>query len=71
MTYDDVQTDVVLAARANMNMLRIWGGSDYGSDEFYDYCDEYGIMVWQDYPFSTELYPANKEFVDNVRQDAV
>ncbi|MBQ7984968.1 MAG: hypothetical protein IJ250_04940, partial [Bacteroidales bacterium] len=71
MTYDDVQTDVVLAARANMNMLRIWGGSDYGSDEFYDYCDEYGIMVWQDYPFSTELYPADKEFVDNVRQDAV
>ena len=70
MTYANSLNDVILAANANMNMLRIWGGSDYGSDEFFDYCDKYGIMVWQDYPFSTELYPVDSAFINNVKQDA-
>ncbi len=71
MTYADPLNDIILAKDANMNMLRIWGGSDYGSDEFFDYCDKNGIMVWQDYPFSTELYPVNDTFVNNVKQDAI
>ena len=71
MTYANPLQDIIYAAAANMNMLRIWGGSDYGSDEFFDLCDRYGIMVWQDYPFSTELYPVDDEFINNVKQDAV
>ena len=37
------------ATDANFNTLRIWGGGYYPEDEFYDLCDEYGIMVWQDF----------------------
>ena len=37
------------AIDANFNTLRIWGGGYYPEDEFYDLCDEYGIMVWQDF----------------------
>lgn len=37
------------AVDANFNTLRIWGGGYYPEDEFYDICDKYGIMVWQDF----------------------
>jgi beta-mannosidase len=57
--------------KANMNMLRIWGGGQYESDFFYELCDEKGIMIWQDFMFACALYPASNEFLENVRQEAV
>lgn len=65
------KTDIVLANQANMNMLRIWGGANYGDEEFYNLCDEYGIMVWQDFPFACELYPVDSAFLENVKQEAI
>ncbi len=58
------------AARANMNMLRVWGGGRYESDDFYDLCDEKGLLVWHDFMFSCALYPATPSFLDLVRQEA-
>lgn len=55
------------AVRANFNMLRIWGGGYYGSDELYDLCDEKGILVWQDFMFACLMYPFyEKDFLENV-----
>ncbi|HHV94085.1 MAG TPA: glycoside hydrolase family 2 protein [Firmicutes bacterium] len=59
------------AAAAHMNMLRVWGGGQYESDDFYELCDEKGIMIWHDFMFSCALYPATKEFLANVREEVI
>ena len=48
-----------LAANANMNMLRVWGGGLYEKDVFYNTCDELGIMVWQDFMNACSDLPEN------------
>ncbi|XP_033869509.2 beta-mannosidase isoform X1 [Acipenser ruthenus] len=57
------------AVDANMNTLRVWGGGVYEMDEFYDICDELGIMIWQDFMFACALYPTEKSFIDSVREE--
>jgi len=57
------------ATAAHMNMLRAWGGGRYESDDFYDLCDEKGIMVWQDMMFSCALYPATPAFLAGVERE--
>ncbi|XP_047711537.1 beta-mannosidase isoform X5 [Prionailurus viverrinus] len=57
------------AVDANMNTLRVWGGGIYEQDEFYQLCDELGIMVWQDFMFACALYPTDQGFLDSVRAE--
>jgi beta-mannosidase len=57
------------AKEANINMLRVWGGGIYEDDIFYDLCDQYGIMVWQDFMFAGAMYPVDIGFFDNVEQE--
>ena len=75
----DVRTDrakiefyVKACVKANFNMLRIWGGGYYGSDDLYDLCDKYGIMLWQDFGFACMTYPFYEDkFLDNVHKEVV
>jgi beta-mannosidase len=58
------------AKRANMNMLRVWGGGMYENEDFYDACDQNGILVWQDFIFACNPYPLyDKNFLDNVHAE--
>uniref|UniRef100_A0A0B6ZR31 Beta-mannosidase n=1 Tax=Arion vulgaris TaxID=1028688 RepID=A0A0B6ZR31_9EUPU len=54
------------AANVSINSLRVWGGGVYESEEFYQLCDELGIMVWQDLMFSVSLYPTYPAFLSLV-----
>jgi beta-mannosidase len=56
---------------SNMNMLRVWGGGIYEPNDFYDLCDEMGILVWQDFMFGCSMYPGDQAFLDNVRHEAI
>ena len=62
------------AAKANLNCLRVWGGGYYPNDDFYDLCDKYGLVVWQDLMFVKNTYELTpmmeeeitSELIDNV-----
>jgi beta-mannosidase len=60
------------AAETHQNMLRVWGGGFYEEERFYDLCDRYGILVWQDFIFSCSIYPLDdQEFTENVQLEVV
>ncbi|HTT92229.1 MAG TPA: glycoside hydrolase family 2 protein, partial [Acidimicrobiales bacterium] len=44
------------ARAANMNLLRVWGGGIYESEDFYNSADELGLLVWQDFLLSCAAY---------------
>jgi len=69
LTKADYRKMLLSAKDANMNMLRVWGGGVYESDDFYDLCDSLGIMVWQDFMFAGGMYPGDDAFMNNVREE--
>jgi len=64
-----------LALRANVNLLRVWGGGLIEKEMFYRLCDEMGMMVWQEMPQSSSGIgndPAtDAEFCGLLEQTAV
>jgi beta-mannosidase len=58
------------AKDANMNMVRLWGGGYYEADEFYDLCDELGIMIWHDFMFGNDWQPGAYDFEQGVEKEA-
>ncbi len=60
------------AAETHQNMLRVWGGGFYEDETFYDLCDQYGILIWQDFIFACSIYPLDdQEFLDNLHVEVI
>ncbi len=64
--YDRLLSDV---AAANMNTLRVWGGGLYENEDFYELCDEKGILLWHDCMFACAQYPATDDFLDLIGRE--
>lgn len=62
---------IELAADLNCNILRCWGGNVYEDHEFFDLCDENGIMVWQDFGMACGAYPEDEKFMRAMSEEAV
>jgi beta-mannosidase len=71
ITRERLRQRLTQARDASFNMLRVWGGGLYESEDFYSLCDELGILVWQDFCLACSMYPDDDAvFVENVRQEA-
>ncbi|XP_039268970.2 beta-mannosidase-like [Styela clava] len=69
VTLDNYTNLLQSAKDANMNMLRVWGGGIYETDDFYHIADKMGIMIWQDFMFACAMYPADAGFLASVSEE--
>jgi len=58
------------AVDLNVNLVRVWGGGVYESNDFYEVCDELGLLVWQDFPFACAAYPEGEPIRSEVIAEA-
>ncbi len=55
---------VKMAKEANFNILRSWGGQVINKESFFELCDEYGLLVWQEFPLTGTNYPDDDKFLN-------
>lgn len=65
--YDEL-TDRAL--EANFNMLRIWGGGIVNKESFHEFCDEKGILVWQEFPLACNNYVGTPRYMEVLEQES-
>ncbi|PUB20817.1 beta-mannosidase [Promicromonospora sp. AC04] len=61
---------IAQAEQANINLLRVWGGGIYESNDFFDLCDERGILTWQDFAFACAAYSEDEALRSEVDAEA-
>lgn len=66
-TVEQMFSDIV---ESNINMIRIWGGGQYETDEFYELASRNGIMLFSDFMFSVNTYPGSEQFLRSCEEEA-
>ncbi|MDR1853175.1 MAG: hypothetical protein LBR21_11120, partial [Propionibacteriaceae bacterium] len=69
VTREDYRARLLDARDAGAVMIRVWGGGIYEKDEFYEICDELGLLVWQDCPFACAAYPESEDFAEQIEAE--
>ncbi len=70
-TPERLERALKLAKDCNCNAIRVWGGGVYEDTTFFDYCDENGLMVWQDFMLACEFPPQDEWFLKQMEEEAV
>ena len=64
-----VDRGMEMIADLECNIVRCWGGNVYESERFYDLCDRYGVMVWQDFGLACHYPPQDEVFAIKLREE--
>jgi len=70
---EEYETKIRLHKEMNYNMIRNWIGSTT-DEEFYQACDKYGIMVWDDFWLNshnnlpTDVFAFNRNAVEKIKR---
>lgn len=67
---DRYRTRLEQAKDANLNLVRVWGGGIYESEDFYDLADELGLLVWQDFLFACAAYSEEEPLRSEIEAEA-
>ena len=70
-SYERTEKLIQTCVKANFNALRVWGGGFYPNDWFYELCDQYGLIIWQDFMFACMNVLMSEEFTANVKEEFV
>ncbi len=70
ITAETYEPLVRLARDAHMNIFRCWGGSGIQKTAFYDLCDRYGILLWQEFPLACNNYVGTPDYLRVLEQEA-
>ena len=65
-----MEKEMRLTAESGVNLVRLWAGGIVESDRFYELCDEYGLLVWQEFWMTGDTkHPDDPGlYLDNVAQ---
>ncbi|MBG6058459.1 beta-mannosidase [Cryobacterium sp. MP_M5] len=55
---------------ANINLIRVWGGGIFEADDFYELCDERGMLTWQDFLLACAAYAEEAPLGDEIEAEA-
>jgi beta-mannosidase len=53
VTDKEIHARLVTYRDLGFNLVRVWGGAVLEREQFFNICDELGLLVWQEFPFSS------------------
>lgn len=65
LSAEDYDDQVRLHEEANLNLIRVWGGSITERPAFYEACDRRGMLVWQEFWVTGDCLRSPKETPQN------
>jgi beta-mannosidase len=69
LTEDGYRRLLQACVDAHMNTIRVRRGGLYEADAFYEFCDERGLLIWQDFMLAIDPQLAAPAYLESVRTE--